>query len=127
MWLWLSQQALGTWLMPVPQKSATSHHSHFPSHTSLHLDLPYKPVTYQIGKQIKCIQACTLAPGTSQYKQHFVQGTTSKQFGSDNKNKQECTSAVFLNLCCGMMGSFHKMLTVMSAGGECKGASMSSS
>lgn len=45
----------------------------------------------------------------------------------DNKKKQSSTSAVFLNLCCGMTGSFHKMLTVMSAGGECKGASMSSS
>lgn len=41
--------------------------------------------------------------------------------------RQECTSAVFRNLCCGMTGSFHWMLTLMSEGGECIGASMRSS
>lgn len=37
------------------------------------------------------------------------------------------SSAVFLNLCCGMTGSFQKMLTVKSEGGEFMGASMCSS
>lgn len=50
-------------------------------------------------------------------------------YGTNNrglkKTKTRHTSA--LNLCCGMMGSFHRVFTVMSEGGESMGVSMCSS
>lgn len=50
-----------------------------------------------------------------------------EEAGKSSVSGQGVTSAASLNLCFGMTGSFHKMLTDMSEGGECIGASIRSS